>query len=101
MRVALRLVLNVLAWAVSIPVVSVCLTALERHRILPVSGFVAAAVALVLLLWAVAIYWRCVPSASNIVARVAYLLASVAAMALVGLGALWAAFWTSVAIFGL
>lgn len=101
MKVALRLALNVLAWAVSIPVLNVCMTALERHRILPVSGFVAAVVALVLLLWAVAIYWRCVPSAPSIVARVAYLLIFVAAMALLALGALWAAFWISVAIFGL
>jgi uncharacterized membrane protein YGL010W len=101
MRVTLRLVLNVLAWAVSIPVLNVCLTALERNRIMPLSGPVAAVVAVTLLLWAALIYWRCVPSTASIVTRLSYLVAFVVAMVLVSFGAVWVAFWASVAIFGL
>jgi uncharacterized membrane protein YGL010W len=101
MRVAARLVLNVLAWSVSIPVLNVCLTALERNRIMPLSGPVAAVVAITLLLWAALIYCRCIPSTPSIVTRLSYLVVFVIGMALVSFGAVWVAFWVSVAIFGL
>lgn len=46
-----RLALNVLVWAVSILIVSVGLTALDRIGLLPLSGILMAIVMMALVLW--------------------------------------------------
>ncbi len=101
MSIGSRLVLNVLAWAVSIPALNALLAGLERHRILPLSGLSVSIAGVTLLLWAALIYWRFVPSAHTVARRSVYLAAYLAMMALLGFAALGAAFWITVAIFGL
>jgi len=96
-----RIGLNVLAWMLSIPVVSICLTALDRHQTRPLSGAIVAGAAVALLLWAGLIYWRCVPSAASLMERAIYFAAFIAVMLLAGAGALWATFWLTVAVYGL
>ncbi|SFQ62169.1 hypothetical protein SAMN05216567_12262 [Variovorax sp. OK605] len=101
MNTGSRLGVHVLAWAASIPALNVLLTALERHGVLPVSGDIVAAVAMALLLWAVLIYRHRVPHAVRAFERGLWLLAFTVAMLLVGATALFAAFWVTVAIYGL
>lgn len=96
-----RLGVHVLAWAASIPALNVLLTALDRHGVLDVSEDIVTAVAMALLLCAALIYWRCVPHAGSMFERVLLLLAFMTAMLLVGAAALFAAFWLTVAIYGL
>lgn len=96
-----RLVLSVLSWAASIPVLNVLLGGLERRQALTLTRTVVALVAAALLLWAALIYWRQVPATSSIPRRAAYFVAYVAVMALLGLMGVWAAFWATVAIHGL
>jgi hypothetical protein len=101
MSVGSRLVLHALAWAVSIPAFNVLLTGLERHQILPLSGSSVAIIVGALLLWAGLIYRNQVPSAHGIGRRIVYLAAYLVAMLLLGLCALWIAFWATVVIYGL
>jgi len=101
MKVTWRLVLNALAWAAAIPAFNLLLMALSHHRIMEASGPVAAFAASALLVWAGLIYWYCVPNTRNLLQRMGYLVAFVAGMAALGMGALWVAFWTAVATYGL
>ena len=96
-----RLVLSVLTWAASIPVLNVLLTGLERRQALTLTGAMVAFTACVLLLWAGLIYWWQVPATPSIARRVTYFIAYVTVMALLGLVGVWAAFWATVAIHGL
>lgn len=96
-----RLVLSMLSWTVSIPVLNVLLGGLERRQALTLTGTMVAPVAGALLLWAALIYWRQVPATRGIAGRVAYFIAYLAVMALLGLIGVWAAFWATVAIHGL
>jgi hypothetical protein len=93
--------LNMLAWTLAMPLLSVGLRFLEQHRILAMSGSVVAAGALALLLWAALIYARCVPAAPELSRRIGYFVAFVAAMLALGAAALWLTFWAIVAIYGL
>jgi len=97
----IRCMLSVLSWAVSIPVLNVLLGGLERRQALTLTGTVVALVAVALLLWAGLIYWWQVPATRSIARRITYFIADVAVMALLGLIGVWAAFWATVAIYGL
>ncbi|MNS80106.1 hypothetical protein D3C72_1137730 [compost metagenome] len=101
MNAGLRLVLSVLTWAVSIPVLNVLLTGLARRQVLTLTGTGVALVACALLLWAGLIYWWQVPATPSIARRVTYFIAYVTVMALLGLIGVWVAFWATVAIHGL
>lgn len=101
MSVRLRLVLNLLAWAVFIPVLNLLFTSLERHQMLTTSGLSVSIVAGALVLWLGLIYWRCVPSTSSIAVRFAYLAIYLTVAILLGFAALWIAFWVTVLIYGL
>jgi hypothetical protein len=101
MRAGWRLALNVWAWTAAIPGLSVGLRVLVEHRILSASGNVGAVATTVLLLWACLIYWRCVPSAADVLHRVGYLVAFLTLMLVLGAGALWVTFWIIIAIYGL
>ena len=92
--------LNMLAWILAMPLLSVGLRFLDQHRILAMSGSVVAAGALALVLWAAWIYARCVPAAPELSRRIGYFVAFVAAMLALGAGALWLTFWAIVAIYG-
>lgn len=91
--------LNMLAWTLAMPLLSVGLRFLDQQRILAMSGSVVAAGALAL--WAALIYARCVPAAPELSRRIGYCVAFVAAMLALGAGTLWLTFWTIVAIYGL
>lgn len=101
MNTALRLLWSVLTWAVSILLLNVLLPALERRQILTLTGPAVAFMVGALLLWAGWIYWRQVPAARGIGGRTVYFIAYLAVMALLGLMAVWAAFWINVLIYGL
>ncbi|QNK65398.1 hypothetical protein [Variovorax sp. PAMC26660] len=101
MSVRLRLVLNLLAWAVFIPVLNLLFTSLERNRILTTSGLSVSIIAGTLVLWLGLIYWRCVPSTANLAVRFAYLAIYLTVALLLGIAALWGAFWVTVLIYGL
>jgi hypothetical protein len=101
MSIGSRLVLNALAWAVSMPVLNLLFTGLERHEILTLSGTSMAFIAAALLLWAGLIYRNQVPSSHGIGRRIVYLVAYLVAMILLALFAVWIAFWATVAIYGL
>jgi hypothetical protein len=101
MNAVSRLGLHVLAWAASIPVLNVGLTALERHHVLLVSAPIAAIAAAALLLWVALIYWRCVPHRARGVERGVYLLVFAVSVLSAGVAALFVAFWATVALFGL
>jgi cytochrome c oxidase assembly factor CtaG len=101
MSIGSRLVLNALAWAVSIPVLNLLFTGFERHEILSLSETSVAFIAVALLLWAGLIYRNQVPSSLSIGRRIVYLVAYLVAMILLALCALWIAFLATFAIYGL
>jgi hypothetical protein len=95
-----RLALNVLVWAVSIPIISVGLTALDRIGLLPLSGILMAISVMALVLWGTRIYLRCVPSRPRVVVRIAYFTGFLITMIVLGSAAGWVAFGASAAILG-
>ncbi|MDH6593233.1 hypothetical protein M2165_003122 [Variovorax sp. TBS-050B] len=100
MTAARRLLLHMLAWAAAIPLLSLSLSLLEQHHVLDVSGSAAAIMGVALLLWAGLIYWRAMPPAHSIAARLTGAATYLAAMAVLGVGAVWITFWATVLIFG-
>lgn len=100
MSVGTRLLVNVLVWTASVPALNLLLITLDRNRMLPLSGHVVAAVAAAFVTWAGWIYWHCVPHAARMLERGAYLVAFALAMLLAGAVALFATFWSTVAIYG-
>lgn len=100
MKTALRLLLNVLAWFLAMPVLFVLAAPLESHKVLSISDHIAPVTAVVLSLWAGVIYWRCVPSTPSGWRRAGYLAAFLAAMFLLGRAAMWATFVVMLAIYG-
>ena len=100
MTSARRLLPSVLAWAVSIPSLSLAMSLLERHRLLDVSGFAVSIVGIGLLLWAGLIYWRWMPPAPTVALRLIGAVAYLIAMSALGAGAVWVTFWATVLIFG-
>lgn len=100
MKAALRLVLNVFAWFLAMPVLFVSAAALESRRIFSVSDHVAPMTATILSLWAGLIYWRCIPGTPNMWRRAGYLAAFLAVMFLLGWAAMWVTFVVMLAIYG-
>lgn len=100
MKAVLRLVLNTFAWFLAMPALFVSAAALESHRILSISNYIAPTTAVVLSLWAGLIYWRCVPGTSSGWRRAGYLAAFLAAMFLLGWAAMWVTFVVMLAIYG-
>lgn len=101
MTTSSRLVLNALAWGLSIPALNLLFAGLERNGIMPLSGAPVAFMAIALLLWAGLIYRNHVPSSHDVGRRIAYFFAYLIAMILLALCALWIAFWIAVVIYGL
>ena len=100
MKFGLRLLLNMLAWFMAMPALFLLAGTLEKHKILFISNEIAPITAVVLLLWAGTIFWRCVPSAPNAWRRSGYLAAFLAVMFLLGWAAMWVTYVVMLAIFG-
>ena len=93
--------LNMLAWTVAMPLLSLGMRYLDEQRILTMSESVVAMGVSALLLWAVFIHVKFVPSASGLSHRIGYLVAFFAMMTLLGAAGLWLTFLTIVAVYGL
>lgn len=93
--------LNMLAWTLTMPLLSLGLRYLDQQRILTMSGAVVATGAIALLLWAVFMYVKCVPAASGLSRRIGYFVAFFTMMTLLGALGLWLTFWAIVAVYGL
>lgn len=93
--------LNMLAWTLAIPLLSISLRYLDEQRILAMSESVVAMEVSALLLWAVFIHVKFVPAASGLYLRIGYFVAFSAMMTLLGAAGLWLSFLTIVAVYGL
>jgi len=100
MKAGLRLLLNVLAWFLAMPVIFAAAGAIKGHRIDWLTGHIAPITAVVLLAWATVIYWRCVPAAPSVWLRLVYLAAFLASMLMLGWGAMWVTYVVMLAIYG-
>ncbi|UVH56505.1 hypothetical protein NWF24_27225 [Variovorax paradoxus] len=92
--------LSVLAWFLTMPAVFVAVGAVDQHKFQSITDNIAPITATTLLVWAVWIYWRFVPSAPRLWHRIGYLAAFLMGMCLLGVGALWVTFWVMTAIHG-
>lgn len=103
MKPSWRLALNIAAWTVAIPILGIIGSALGKamFRSGEAEVIMAHAIEVVLVLWVALIYWRYVPSTSNMLRRAIYLVLFVAVMLVLGYFALGAAVMVVVLIFGL
>ncbi len=103
MKPGWRLALNVAAWTVSIPILGIIGSMLGKtiFRSGEADVLMAHAIEVMLVLWAAAIYWRCVPSTPGVLRRAVYLALFVAAMLVAGYFALGVAVMLVTLIFGL
>jgi len=95
-----RLLLNVLAWFLAMPAMFVAVGALDQRKFQPLFENIVPITAAILLVWAVWIYWRLVPSTRRIRQRTANLAAFLLGMYLLGAGALWVTFWVMLLVHG-
>jgi anaerobic C4-dicarboxylate transporter len=103
MRAGGRLTLAVVAWALSIPVMAVVGSWLQRSVFRSVQAEIAMAhtIEAALVLLAALIYWRCVPRATELGRRVIYLAGFIVLMLGIGYAMLHAAIVLVAVLFGL
>jgi len=98
-KVWARLLLNVLAWFLTMPAMFVAVGALDQRKFQPLFENIVPITAAILFVWAAWIYWRLVPT-PRIWQRIGYLAAFLLGMYLLGAGALWVTFWGMLMIHG-
>jgi hypothetical protein len=98
---ATQLAVHVMAWTASIPALSVLLAALDRHGTLPLPKHIVGTSAIALVAWAAWIYWRRIPPSVRLLERSIRFAIFVLTMLAAAVIALYAAFWSIVAIYGL
>lgn len=98
----LTLPLHLLLWAAVLPVLNLAGAALVHAGYKWTdSGHVAAVIGVVVLVWAVAIYWFFVPSTASPVRRALYLVAYLLALWLAAACSYWLAILSHAALFGM
>lgn len=102
MRMISRLALSIVAWGLATPVLGLAASWLNQSAFPSdrASTFMAHGIKGVLLVWAVFIYWRCVPSMHAKTARALVLIAFISTLAVVGYCALYASLVLGLLIFG-